>query len=497
MRETFISLWQWGFATVPPPTRSVLMTIFSGYSQTAVCENAFNVCVDHKRDQKHAGMSRVARYMWPHTEKVLDQFNRAEVVPDPQDRCGKRRLPDGAFDAMAGGEPVLDKKFKDIMERDGWASPSPHTFNLSVAAFQLLLSVHRSQKWAEVGNAWKAVFFMTPMIVAFAPGDNVYVALDSSPYGLWLWPCERRTTDFMATIVVSTSPTSAPLFKPVFDFKDWQVIGVKPSTPLSIRHGGSRAGVSDCIHMRVVGSPEDVLVYAAEHAFGDATDHWLGALMNYLGLRCDSGSNEWTLMAKIDTLVRHLLPGISDDEVAAILAMRAKTRKATSGEQLATSMRNGGMQAMDTVCDPSDKQAWEKEADSIDFDPALVEKLLAYFATRKYKVPPSLEKADMVAKKKVAVQRVTQELTREKVRLTKANCKKYLPKRTDGGVILQPYPDKCRVQVYYPTREPPFSHTVRYGKGGFSEPQALAAAIGWAWMHHTAQTGQCCPYQFD
>lgn len=337
--------------------------------------------------------------------KVLDQLNRAEAVPDPPDRCGKRRLPDGAFDAMAGGEPVLDNKFKDIMERDGWASPSPHTFNLSVAAFQLLLSVHRAQKWAEVGNAWKAVFFMTPMIVAFAPVDNVYVVLDSSPYGLWLWPCERRTTDFMATIVVSTSPTSAPLFKPVFDFKDWQVTGVKPSTPLSIRHGGSRAGVSDCIHMRVVGSPEDVLVYAAEHAFGDATDHWLGALMNYLGLRCDSGSNEWTLMAKIDTLVRHLLPGISDDEVAAILAMRAKTRKATSGEQLATSMRNGGMQAMDTVCDPSDKQAWEKEADSIDFDPALVEKLLAYFATRKYKVPPSLEKADMVAKKKVAVQR--------------------------------------------------------------------------------------------
>lgn len=500
VRETLVGLAQWNFDWVPPSVRDVVMPMFGGYCQMAINEHAHNVCRDRQRDVKHSCQPRLARYLWPHTTKVLEQFDRPEVVPDPKDRAGSRRLPEGAYNSMTGNPTIDDKVLQRIMDNQAsWPTCSPQSFNLVPAAFQLLLSVHRRNAWGDLASAWHAVFLIPASIVRFVPDGSLWAVLDSNQYGLWLWPCQWRVVSGVEAVLPSSESSAEVSFKTVCFYDEWQVFDMVAASPLSLKHGGDKPGAPDVVLLRLMGEPKTVLRFAAEQAFGKVTDHWLGLLLAELNIGADNEAQQryCTLLSKIDKLVRHLIPGISDEAVASILAKRAKAKEAACVDaSYLTKQGDKGAQAMAVLCDSSGQNLWQGEAEDPEWDHAIVEKLLAYFLLKKYNVPKEMMVVERKVKKKSSAKQAVASASRESVRLTRQNVKRYLPKREDGDVILQAYPDAQRFQVYYPTAQPPRSHTTRYGNNGLTVQQALAAALAWAWGHHTSIAGEACPWEF-
>jgi hypothetical protein len=118
--------------------------------------------------------------------------------------------------------------------------------------------------------------------------------------------------------------------------------------------------------------------------------------------------------------------------------------------------------------------------------------LVQFLQLRKLPVPRHLEGV----RHKVAGQaKATPTATKETVQLLRCNAKKYLPKVK--GVVLQPYPNERRYQICYPTLAPPRSKVERWSADqGVTEAMALKVCLAWAWAHHSAQTGEQCPFEF-
>ena len=235
------------------------------------------------------------------------------------------------------------------------------------------------------------------------------------------------------------------------------------------------------------------------HAFGSVTDFFLSQLIADLGLQPKEGEDMPTItMAKVDMLVRHLLPDLTDDEVAETLAQRAMSRRrhdSAPGRGSSSSMHAEAVAVMEGLCDPSDHIQARHAADEACEETAAAARVLRYLHLKGYRVPASMEQLQKKKEVASAVDRAQTERAKTFIRLTRTEANRYLPQEVKG-VVIQPYPKSSKFQVYYPTMAPPCSRTERYGPQGNSEAKALALCCEWAWAHHTEQTGEKCPYVF-
>lgn len=103
VRELLCMLRQYRFEAVPQEMVLALRAMFGGFHQTAINENAHNVIKDHLRDIKGSTMAPHQRWMMPHVEGTVSQFERDDVDVNAGDRAGPRQMPKGVYDALGGG----------------------------------------------------------------------------------------------------------------------------------------------------------------------------------------------------------------------------------------------------------------------------------------------------------------------------------------------------------------------------------------------------------
>lgn len=493
VRETLTALRQFGFRYVPPDVRKTLSCAFEGFVSTAVNENAHNVLKDHGRDSKNHRMSRVNRYMFPHSEGVLGSFDRLELQSNPAARRHSRVLKPAVFEACAGEPSVPDKTLRAVIgAAPAWPSFSPQAALLIPAAMSLLLEVHKQGAWHELEHAWQAVAMASGMVVERLTDHKFFLVLEASPFGILAWPCSQEGVGEARCIAISTGRGDDASWERVRSLDDWRCWPFEVESPLMLR---SRQGFPNCsgLHLVCADSHVSVMRAAALGAFSGVTDYFLSKLLVAFGVQPKAGQEPpRTMLARLDLLVRWALPEKSDAEVADILAGRFV--KPVGGHEGAHGLLDNDLarECMDAVMDPSDKKVCQDDIKTQSGPNAACARLRAFIDARGYPLPARLDEAAGTGKDRCAAD----EVTRQKVKLSRSSCKQYLPKPPKGGVVLQPYPQQQRFQIYYPTSLPPHSHTERWGVAGRTEVQAAKLCLLWAWGHHELQTGERCPWEF-
>lgn len=312
-------------------------------------------------------------------------------------------------------------------------------------------------------------------------------------YGCLLSPLVASQTGSLTVSSFATIGQVQPTMK-ALGYKDCSVVPAMVATPAVLRRKGAQGRVKDAVVFLKIGDPEFVLCFMGRRAFGQVTDYCLSKLLKDLDIEHrDDGLDISTVWGKIERLVRWSNPDMSDEEVVQVLAMRA-TRTSAAASVKKSKLSEVNMQALDTVCDSSDKTMLQKGVESEGKEGDATMRVVSYMMARGMQVPANLRhlkrKAEAEAKKN------TQEQIKKKVHLTRQKAKQFLPKAK--GVVLQPYPHLGRYQMYYPTDPPPppRSHCERFGPKGNSEQTALTLCLEWCWHKHTAAIGEQCPYEF-
>lgn len=244
-----VSLRQWRFRFAPPEVRATLRSIFKGYPQAGVNENAHNVCKDHLRDLQGQCMSRPYRFTIPHAEEVLKQYDRPELQPKSTDRAGARNMPAQAFDALSGQPSIAEEKLGEIIgSLPKWPTYTPQSAIRTPVAMELLILAHSRGDWDKVGDAWVAIAFFTgPIVQRISPGEY-FVVLDSCPFGVLLWPCQTGTVGAMTTLAPKSDRSADAAWARVLDLQEWQAIPIEVCSPLMLRATKSMQEVPDTIH---------------------------------------------------------------------------------------------------------------------------------------------------------------------------------------------------------------------------------------------------------
>lgn len=493
-REVLTSLREWHFAEVPPHVVVDLKTAFNGFLQTAVNENCHNVLKDHLRDLKSDMQSRVQRHVLPVAEGVLKQFAREELDVNSDDRAGPRALPPRSFEPFGAEPSIADDDLRGIMSSSPtWPTYSPQSAHSIPAAMSFLLETHRRGTWAHVGKGWLAVAFQVGTFAQHIETGLYYLVLDANAWGVLLWPCSQYEVAGEVMIAPSTEKCASPSWRGVVDLDVWRVALAQACPPIMVKHQLGGDGADERVHLQKLGGFKSVLQAAASVAFEGVTDFFLDLFVQHLGIEPMAGEDPpSTMLQRVEVLVKHLLLGLSEVELAEVLALRVGAKPAQRTSQgMGIFSEDGVLQSLESVMDPSDKVDCQQKLNDALAAKCAEKKLFGFLQGRGYTIPQSLRHLGASLPTK------SDETTREQVHLLRSNAKRFLPKAPGGGVILQPYIRECRYQIYYPTVAPPRSHSVKWSSaGGRTEGQALVQCLLWAWGHHTAQTGERCPFDF-
>ena len=144
VRDTFLCLAQVDFRIVPDQIKEMWLTLFEGWGQSGICENAINKVEDHARDSKNGDISLLQRWRVPYAEKLMDgRYDRAEVEPDSIWRDSKGVVKKEAFNIHQGPTSVPNQLLEQIKGRAFWKSYSPQSATIIPACWNAVWQAYQ------------------------------------------------------------------------------------------------------------------------------------------------------------------------------------------------------------------------------------------------------------------------------------------------------------------------------------------------------------------
>lgn len=507
VRETLVGLAQWDFKWVPPPILDVWRTVFRSWGQTLVCEDAFNAVKDHQRDSKNLRLSRNRRFYIPVTSKTIaTRYHRAEVTPEPQHRQGPARLTETVFESQAVKSTIPDEHLAAIQDANPeWSSFSPISASTVPAAFQLLLACHRAGKLDGAAGSWRSMFAVEGSLIRNRNAEHPFLVLAVNQFGFLGWPCTIGDGEYEWQVFDFGLDHSAgqAAWHAVDDFEQWLVYKVELRGPWACVCKLGMPLAVPTLNL-ISTSPSVPMLEAACHfGFKGVSEKYLDKLIADLGIILERKGSVKSVLAKVELLIRRIVPGLSDEGVHRCLLWRCKSASTAAEKLLAKFLENAsvGPELLEGNDDKDLKQVVRDTKNTSDIvreyvaskkkvgDAAVVGKgstTLAHAGSQP--VGASSSSARPCALRPIEPHKWPEHVQQ---------AKSMLPKKT--GCIMQPYPKKRAFQVYYPNPAPPGSTTFTYaapGCHGYSEGECLAASVRWAWTCHTRETGEMCPFVF-
>lgn len=341
LREVLVLLAQHSFKCVPPAVETLVFTIFKGFASSVIVERAFQRCVDYGRNSNNKCMHRPARYFVPHERALLKEHDRAEVEVDCTELTQAGRVvPKAAYDALGIAPSIDDKELQNIINNKSKEYPRRNAQGLQtqVAAWELLRHVSSENQWGKVVSAWQALLVPQGCVLQERSTSAHSLVLRACSWGCLLWLAEKISVNNMTFWKPLLRDGTVASWRPILDVGEWRALLVHPLTPGVCRALGPGAGTMQEGGILVVQTspPTTLYVAAAKHAFISLTDAHLNKLIAKEGLLegIAAADRPRGVVRKVDMLVRHFLPGLSDQEVCDILMLRAGISKEQHDESI-------------------------------------------------------------------------------------------------------------------------------------------------------------------
>lgn len=392
-----VHLAQHDFRCVPPAVETVVEAILGGFCNTVICERAFQKLKDHGRCQKNSRMSRVRKWYVPSSQGLMKEMGRQEVEPSREPLPGDvpRRLPTAMFEAMSSRDtsiPLDDLQGIKSGRTKGYPSTSAQGLQVQVAAWRLLVEAHTADMFHKLQDRYLATLLQEDGIVVNQATCQCHIVLKTCAYGALLWPCSKHEEAGFRYFTPCVEPGVQASWKAVLDADAWLSIPCVAVPPVVLcclvgHHSELPTGV-----VALQTGDDTIWRGAARAGFKGVTESSMNKTIdeNHLLDGMEEDEKPKGLLPKVELLVLFFLPGLPDEELAAIIKERAgiTRRQRRSLTMLAENLEHA------TGClDPTDHMdAKEHKATAHAAELSMKSQTSKYLADRKFIDPVTVER---------------------------------------------------------------------------------------------------------
>ena len=502
-RELLTMLAQHDFKCVPSPACSLVNAMFRGPGHTVHVENMFQHLKDFSRDASNGVKSQPKRMYHCVQSSLLGEFDLKEVSPfEAAASSSQTRLPKSTWDGAAPGCSLDDNVLKELLHSSGKAFPSPsaQSSQLHCATWTLLTHCCQENCFSSLPHAWHALLMPETQIVRKMPASETFIVLKSSPYAALLWPAQLKRSKGINVFLPDVSSGTKASWVPVLSDEGWEVVPTAALPPHVVRGCfESSLGLLGVMCVQS-GSSMSLRKAAARVGFAGVIDEYLSKMLARLGVcnEIPAKDRPRTVLAKVEALVKHCLPDLTNQELSSIILERAGLRKSglssllIQGENAElTAPALEGSDAMEIskfkkaqVAVASTKASslrWLKEKQFLAED-----EYLSFMSRLGLRCPSKAgsEKAGRTVSAKG-------DWTWQEKAL-----KKCIPEGSTITQVLNAHGTMWtgRYPKAGPGQQKTFSRS--YGPNARSCDQAAHLVFQWLWKTHEANGGQACPHSF-
>ena len=440
----------------------------------------------------------------PSSQGLMKEMGRQEVEPSREPLPGDvpRRLPTAMFEAMSSRDtsiPLDDLQGIKSGRTKGYPSTSAQGLQVQVAAWRLLVEAHTADMFHKLQDRYLATLLQEDGIVVNQATCQCHIVLKTCAYGALLWPCSKHEEAGFRYFTPCVEPGVQASWKAVLDADAWLSIPCVAVPPVVLcclvgHHSELPTGV---VALQT-GGDDTIWRGAARAGFKGVTESSMNKILaeNHLLDGMEEDQKPKGLLPKVELLVLFFLPGLPDEELAAIIKERAgiTRRQRRSLIMLAENLEHA------TGClDPTDHMdAKEHKATAHSAELSMKSQTLRYLADRKFIDPVTVERELIECGVKQAPEPAAT-LRTAKAKVMWSWSEKYLKERLPQlrGCSIQEVVNARNTSwiAYYPGVKPGSRSR------SYSSPDGAEAAakhvFRWAWETHHRLTGAAIPYDLE
>jgi len=485
--ELLVSLSEVDFKHVPPDVHQQVLELSRAPPGTKLVEDGFNIMRDGEGSNKKGQLGRKARFQAVYHAGLVEAFDRQP----PRVTAAAKASAASTLDADVFSCSLNSFSFgrDTLMEwgRNG-VTFSPAAFSLVPLATICLMQCHG--EWGLLANSWLSLLVGTHCILHNVARKRSFFTLQVSPHGVLAWAvtiCKYGGQHFYQ---LKTQGTPVWELLVVTDPSDWRACRVKAMPPCRLATLAKGAPGSERpvgLPLAILGSLQPLVKFSARAAFPNLQVAHLQKLCKAHGLKQSSRLPQ-TEKACLGLLLEALLPSASAEERQAIMARRCG---AASGDQEDEDLL---MSFLDE--DKLDEVGTLLEPDQVETAKKLL-KAKGLLKPSKPGASSASGSASASAAGSSSVGAKVRQPINPDACATPSGARKYAPP-VSGCTITKDTRWHNRWAITYPTKVPPRSHSRSWGdESAKGSHQCMLECLAWAWAHHTADTGEPCPWQLD
>lgn len=298
---------------------------------TKGCEDGFNIL----RDQERASKSGVCatRQLWHQLRAsgIEADCDRKPVVITSAARQaatalgGSKPLPKSMFHPRASDFSLGAASLDSFGAKD-WSAVQASQFPMIGVCTRALLEAQGDEE--VLMKMWLSLLLIPGSVVCDKATSDLWLVLRTTAFGAFLWPLQHRAGLGGLELTSAFGPGRRWIQRGQFALSDWKAIAVDVLPPCQVRANSPEVSCSKIV-LRVAGEAENIATFSARKAFPGLTVPLLAKLWSVLKVESRRPSSE---MGYLKVLLNHLLPDLTDDELAAIISLRRSklVKEATS-----------------------------------------------------------------------------------------------------------------------------------------------------------------------
>ena len=477
VREELLLLSEFGFEHVPEDVRLDMLDLFMGVLSTNINEDAFHDLRNLERASPNGKLSRVKRWQGLVSSLLAASYDRPGPPVTEQARSdAAKELPASVFSADATDFSMGMDVLK-LLGTEKYVSPSAARWSLIPMSLQCCLEL---KDWNLVKAAWRSLLLQPgSLAVHESRPRQAFMVLHVSKWGCLMWPVTRkRRCDFVwYEYRPATELEPCPWeFHTVHDQGKWKG-GMPQAIPPVLQQGCGDRGPPGGVVIDAV-KFQSLHILSAECCFKGLLVDNLKSLLIDTGKLFPQGKRPTTEMALCEELLRTILPGLSEEELAAKLASRSQPKDI--GDSIL--WQDDNLEMVGHVLDDDDILDYKKS-------------LAKVRGAKQAKKPKESSggrgsSAGGASGSGGPGVRITGATTPE-------HAKALIP-QVKGCHIKLDSVMHMRWQVQYLNRlQPPYHFGKCYGsEAAITKAEALKQCIATAWKWHEELTGERCPHRW-